>query len=76
VPHVVELTHAFPESLLNETFVAMQDRHPTVRLGSYPGRPMIVRLSGPESEVEAAAALVRGALAELTAIGAGPDATA
>jgi molybdenum cofactor synthesis domain-containing protein len=76
VPHVVELTHAFPESLLNETFVTMQDRHPAVKLGSYPGRPMIVRLSGPEAEVEAAASLVRDAFAVLTAEGGGPDATA
>jgi len=76
VPHVVEITHPFSESLLNETFVAMQERHPQVRLGSYPGRPMIVRLSGPEAEVEAAAALVRGALAALEALGAGSDATA
>jgi molybdenum cofactor synthesis domain-containing protein len=76
VPHVVELTHSFSESLLNETFVAMQARHPEVRLGSYPGRPMIVRLSGPETEVEAAAALVRDALAHLAESGAGPDTTA
>jgi len=76
VPHVVELTHHFPESLLNETFVAMQARHPDVRLGSYPGRPMIVRLTGPEDEVLAAAALVRDALAALEAAGAGPGSTA
>lgn len=77
VPHVVELTHAFPESLLNETFVTMQTRHPGVRLGSYPGRPMIVRLSGPTEEVEAAATLVRAALDDLgaTAAAAGQDAT-
>ena len=76
VPHVVELTHHFPESLLNETFVAMQARHPDVRLGSYPGRPMIVRLTGPEEAVVAAAALVRDALAALEAAGAGPGSTA
>ena len=75
-PHVVELTHAFPESLLNETFVAMQSRHPGVRLGSYPGRPMIVRLTGDEGEVEAAATFVRAALDELGAAGAGPGTTA
>jgi len=76
VPHVVELTHAFPESLLNEAFVAMQDRYPDVRLGSYPGRPMIVRLSGPRDEVEGAAAFVRTALEALDAAGAGPGTTA
>lgn len=75
VPHVVELTHRFPESLLNAAFVALQARHPRVRLGSYPGRPMIVRLSGPEDDVEAAATLVRDALAALEAVetGAGGD---
>jgi len=71
VPHVVELTHALSESLLNETFVAMQQRHPLVRLGSYPGRPMVVRLSGPHAEVEGAGAFVRAALDELGAIGRG-----
>lgn len=74
VPHVVELTHGFSESLLNETFVAMQARHPEVRLGSYPGRPMLVRLTGPEPEVEAAATFVRAALEALTAVaGSGQD---
>ena len=73
VPHVIELTHAYSESLLNETFVAMQVRHPEVKLGSYPGRPMIVRLSGPEGEVAAAAGLVRDALAVLDAVASGPD---
>jgi len=75
VPHVVEITHSLPESLLNETFVAMQVRHPGVKLGSYPGKPMIVRLTGSEGEVEAAATLVRDALAGLEALGAGPGAT-
>jgi nicotinamide-nucleotide amidase len=68
VAHVVEITHRFSESLLNETFVAMQARHPDVRLGSYPGRPMIVRLSGPQGAVEDAATLVRSALEELEAL--------
>ena len=71
IPHVVELTHVFSESLLNEAFVAMQQRHPLVKLGSYPGRPMIVRLSGPREEVEGAAALVRSALDALALIGGG-----
>lgn len=64
-PTVVELTHHFPESMLNLAFVELIARHPTVKLGSYPGQPMIVRLSGPADEVEAAAALVRDALAAL-----------
>lgn len=62
VPSVRELTHGFPESALNLTFVALAERHPAVKLGSYPGRPMIVRLTGEHDEVEAAAAFVQGAL--------------
>jgi len=67
VPHVVELTHEFSESLLNEAFLALGAAFPSVKLGSYPGRPMIVRLTGPLPEVEGAAALVRDALAALEA---------
>jgi molybdenum cofactor synthesis domain-containing protein len=74
VAHVVEITHAFSESLLNETFVAMQARHPEVKLGSYPGRPMIVRLTGPHDEVEAAAVLVRAALDALGTVSVAKDA--
>lgn len=76
VPHVVEITHRFSESLLNETFLAMQAQHPAVRLGSYPGSPMIVRLTGPEDEVAAAATLVRTAIDALEAVATGPDPTA
>jgi molybdenum cofactor synthesis domain-containing protein len=67
VPHVVELTHPFSESLLNEAFLALGVRFPAVKLGSYPGRPMIVRLTGPHDDVEGAATLVRDALAGLEA---------
>lgn len=71
VPTVVEVTHGFPESLLNLTFVALAERFPDVKLGSYPGQPMIVRLTGDADEVEGAAALVRAAIAELEADPAG-----
>ena len=67
VPHVRELTHALSESLLNATFVALGERFPGVRLGSYPGSPMIVRLTGSEADVEDAAAFVRGELDRLEA---------
>ena len=67
VPHVIELTHGYSESLLNEAFLALGVRFPAVKLGSYPGRPMIVRLSGPHADVEGAAQLVREALAGLAA---------
>ena len=71
VPTVVEVTHGFPESLLNLTFVALAERFPDVKLGSYPGQPMIVRLTGDADEVEGAAALVRAAIAVLEADPAG-----
>jgi len=67
VPAVTELTHRFPESLLNVTFAELGRRFPTVKLGSYPGRPMIVRLTGPAPAVADAAALVRAALDGLEA---------
>jgi nicotinamide-nucleotide amidase len=67
VPHVRELTHRFSESLLNATFVALGERFPDVRLGSYPGSPMIVRLTGLEAAVEAAATFVQGELDRLEA---------
>jgi molybdenum cofactor synthesis domain-containing protein len=65
LPTVVELEHRFPESTLNLVFDRVLAEHPEVRLGSYPGRPMLVRLSGPEGPVGAAATLVREALAAL-----------
>ena len=67
VPHVVELTHGLPESLLNEAFVELGLRFPDVKLGSYPGRPMIVRLTGTHEDAEAAAELVRTAIDTLEA---------
>jgi len=67
VPHVAELTHGLPESLLNEAFVELGVRFPDVKLGSYPGRPMIVRLTGTREDAEAAAELVRTAIDTLEA---------
>ena len=67
VPTVVELEHDFPESALNLTFVEVQRRYPDVKLGSYPGSPMLVRLVGERAQVEGAAALVRAALDGLVA---------
>jgi molybdopterin-biosynthesis enzyme MoeA-like protein len=71
VPAVAELQHGFPESALNLTFVEVMRRWPQVKLGSYPGRPMLVRLSGPAAEVAEAEAAVRAALDELEAGPAG-----
>lgn len=58
-PTVVEVTHPFPESALNLCFAEVMERHPEVKLGSYPGLPMTVRLSGPEGPTRAAAEQVR-----------------
>jgi len=70
-PYVTELTHRYPESVLNLAFVEVMERHPDVKLGSYPGRPSIVRLSGIRSQVAAAAAHIAAVLAELDASDAG-----
>jgi molybdenum cofactor synthesis domain-containing protein len=65
VPTVVEIEHGLPESALNLTFADLLARHPEVKLGSYPGDPMLVRLTGAEpGEVSAAEHLVRTAIDE------------
>lgn len=71
VPAVEEIYHHFPESVLNLTFVELQRRYPEVKLGSYPGAPMIVRLTGDDADVAGAAAFVRDAIGELEATPAG-----
>lgn len=58
VPTVVELHHGLPESLLNPAFERIDRELPQVKLGSYPGQPMRVRLAGTASDVERAAAVV------------------
>ncbi len=65
VPAVAEIEHGFPESALNLTFVEVQERFPHVKLGSYPGSPMLVRLSGDREQVDGAVTLVRDALRTL-----------
>jgi molybdenum cofactor synthesis domain-containing protein len=67
VPAVAEIEHGFPESALNLTFAALGDRFPGVKLGSYPGDPMLVRLTGTGDEVTAAERFVRTELDELAA---------
>ncbi len=66
-----EVHHTFPESVLNPTFLRLAERHPDVKLGSYPGTPMVVRLQGEQGEVEAAAAFVREQVEQLEATEAG-----
>lgn len=70
VPAVAEITHGFPESALNLTFAALLERY-EVKLGSYPGEPMMVRLTGRSDEVAAAERFVRDAVEELAASPAG-----
>ena len=71
VPTVVEIEHRLPESALNLTFAELQRRHPEVKLGSYPGDPMLVRLTGVDDEVAAAEVLVRGAIDDIESSPAG-----
>jgi molybdenum cofactor synthesis domain-containing protein len=72
VPVTVELEHGLPESALNPAFVRLGEAHPDVKLGSYPGRPMLVRLSGLDAAaVASAAALVREAIDRLEGSEAG-----
>lgn len=70
-PHVVEVEHGLPESALNLTFAALSERFPAVKLGSYPGTPMLVRLSGTPDDVRAAEAFMRDELAALLATDGG-----
>jgi molybdopterin-biosynthesis enzyme MoeA-like protein len=70
-PTVVELEHGFPESALNLTFAEVIDRYPEVKLGSYPGPRMTVRLAGPDGAVTEAAETVRAAIDRLEASPAG-----
>lgn len=65
IPAVEEIVHSFPESALNLLFVEVMDRHPEVKLGSYPGVPMVVRLVGPGEAVTAAARQVRTFIRDL-----------
>ncbi len=67
IPRVIEVEHGLPESALNLTFTVMLEQYPSVKLGSYPGRPMLVRLTGRPEDVEGAAALVRTAIADIEA---------
>lgn len=63
---VEEITHSFPESVLNGMFEDLLRDCPSVKLGSYPGRPMIIRLTGNPNDVDDAARLVRSYLQQLT----------
>lgn len=68
---VEEVHHGFPESVLNPVFLRLGREHAEVKLGSYPGNPMIVRLQGEPEAVAAAAAFVRDEIAALEQTEAG-----
>jgi molybdenum cofactor synthesis domain-containing protein len=68
---VVEVTHGYPESVLNRCLVRLVDRYPDVRVGSYPGEEMVVRLRGRPDRVRAARDEVERYLEELEADPAG-----
>lgn len=63
--HVVEVTHCFPESMLNPVLTRLGERFEDVAVGSYPGPESLVRLRGERERVEEAATTVRAFLAEL-----------
>lgn len=64
---VTEVEHEYPETVLVGQLRRIRDRHPAVKAGSYPGRPMIVRFSGDLAAAEHAAAELRAVLARLDA---------
>jgi nicotinamide-nucleotide amidase len=66
-PHVVEIPHSYPESALNPVLHRLVEEFPDVHIGSYPARECTIRLKGPAERTEAAAGLVRDAIAELAA---------
>ena len=68
---VAELTHGFPESVLNRCFATLAARYPDVKVGSYPGAPMVVRLRGRPDLVDAAMAELRAYVRDLEADPAG-----
>jgi molybdenum cofactor synthesis domain-containing protein len=73
VPAVAEVEHGFPESALNLTFEALLERFPDVKLGSYPGDPMLIRLTGPDAAVAGAEGFVRRSLDDLAATAGGAN---
>lgn len=67
VPVTVEVEHGLPESILNPVFAEVGRDFPDVKLGSYPGRPMLVRLIGTRERAAAAADRVQEYLDRLLA---------
>jgi molybdopterin-biosynthesis enzyme MoeA-like protein len=64
-PHVVELTHGYPESALGPVLDRLVGDYPDVKVGSYPGRQCLIRLQGTKDGVEEAAEAVRAFIDDL-----------
>ncbi len=62
---VEEVEHGYPEHVLAGALHRIQQGHPTVSMGSYPGDVMVVRVQGPPDEVAVCAAKVRAVVAEV-----------
>ncbi|CAN5248948.1 nicotinamide mononucleotide deamidase-related protein [soil metagenome] len=67
VQHVAELTHPYPESVLNPVLERLVREFEDVHVGSYPGAQCLVRLEGARERVEPAFALLREAVDALDA---------
>lgn len=55
-PHVVELRHSYPESLLTPTLETLEQQMPDVGIGSYPGAQCVLRVKGRPDAVRRAVA--------------------
>lgn len=62
---VAEVPHGFPETLLVGHLARIRSRYPEVKVGSYPGDPMLVRFVGDQGDVAGAADSLRSVLAEM-----------
>jgi molybdenum cofactor synthesis domain-containing protein len=61
-----EITHPFVESVVAAMLGDVQERYPQIAIGSYPQADhVLIRVSGPEAETQAAAAAIREHLDEL-----------
>lgn len=60
-----ELPHEVPELALAPQLRRIAERWPAVRVGSYPGDPSVVRVTGPADEVDAATTAIEDCLAAL-----------
>ncbi|OHV06945.1 molybdopterin-binding protein [Mycobacterium talmoniae] len=62
---VAEVPHEYPETVLIGHLGRIRSRHSEVKVGSYPGKPMLVRFVGEPEDVARAAAELRSVLADI-----------